>query len=143
MNHKSRIAQITILFLLALLTKPAMAERKQITVLETSTSGKLFRVNLGSRAGLNFGSPFLLRDGSKKLGAGRVIQLNDGTAVLAIMESYDPGKVMEGEYELLFGEPFEEADNLPDYVADRDDEIENPANEKFFTTDGKERFPIP
>lgn len=138
MNHKSRLTQIAFLLVCLLVSKPAAAELQQISVLETSSTGKLIRVNLGYTAGLNYGQPFLLREGNKKLAAGRVIQVNNGNAILALMENYSEDKVAQGEYELLYGEPFDEANNLPDYVADRDNEPENPANEKFFTNDGKE-----
>jgi hypothetical protein len=62
--------------------------------------------------------------------------------VVAVLERYapeTPGADMT--YDLVYGEPFPEAANLPDYVADREEEAPNPANERFFTADGKEVTP--
>jgi hypothetical protein len=47
----------------------------------------------------------------------------------------------ESDYELLFGEPFDEAVNLPDYVVDREDENDNPGNERFFQAEAEENSP--
>jgi hypothetical protein len=46
-----------------------------------------------------------------------------------------------GLAELLFGEPFDEAVNLPDYVVDREDENDNPGNERFFEAEAEENSP--
>jgi hypothetical protein len=62
--------------------------------------------------------------------------------VVAVLEKYGTeSPAVDFEYDLLYGEPFPEADNLPDYIADRDNEADNPKNERFFTPDGKELTP--
>lgn len=81
----------------------------------------------------------LFSDESRKIAAGRVVKVSRDNTIVAVLEHYDGNKRLVGtDYEFLFGEPFDEADNLPDYVSDREEETPNPGNERFFTPDGKE-----
>lgn len=142
MIHKSRLCLIflTLPFLFA--ATPARAERRLVSVTETSSSGKLVRLNAGQAAGLAMNAPVLFSSGDRKVAAGRVIRLDRGTAIVAVLEKYSTeSPAVDFEYDLLYGEPFPEADTLPDYVADRESETDNPGNEKFFTPDGKELAP--
>lgn len=97
------------------------------------------RLNIGTAPGLVEGSPVLFSENSRKIAAGRVVRVSPDNTIVAVLEHYDGNNKLEGtDYEFLFGEPFDEADNLPDYVTDREEETPNPANERFFTNDGKE-----
>ena len=121
----------------SLCIQEAKAESRAITVLDKSSSGKLVKLDLGGKANLRQGEAVLMHSGPRKVAAGRVVRMNGNSAIIAVLEKYsdqNPGDSME----LLFGEPFDEAENLPDYVADRDLESPNPANERFFTADGEE-----
>ncbi|MGE3261801.1 MAG: hypothetical protein AB7K68_08495 [Bacteriovoracia bacterium] len=110
--------------------------------METSSSGRLVRLNAGNSAGLEMNGPVLFSSGDRKVAAGRVIRLDGGTAIVAVLEKYSAETpAVDFEYDILYGEPFPEADNLPDYIADRENETDNPANERFFTPDGKELNP--
>lgn len=131
MIHKGRLC-LAICLISTLFSLEAKAERRAIVVIESSTSGKLVRLSLGSKAGLTLGAPVLFSAGDKKIAAGRVIRVEEGTAVVAVLEKYgSETPSVDVDYELLYGEPFPEAANLPNYVADREDETDNPANEKF------------
>ncbi len=111
-------------------------------MIDASSSGRLVRVTLGSESGLVLNGPVLFLAGEEKIAAGRVIRMDSGGTVVAVLEKYrEQNPQVEQEYELLYGEPFDEADTLPDYVADREVEEPNPANERFFKPDGKERGP--
>ncbi len=122
--------QLTLLFLL--FCPSTWAEKRSVLVTESSTSGKLIRVTLGSNAGVIQGEPVLFSDGSAKVAAGRVIRVAPNFSIVAVLEKYvEEGPAPESNYEMLFGEPFDEAENLPDYVADREVELDNPANENF------------
>lgn len=123
-----------ILLILVLFSREGFAHLRPVLVGETSRSGKLLRLNLGARQGLKLGEPVLLRSMGQKIAAGRVVQVEDSSTVVALMERYtNETPQPDSEYELLFGEPFIEAANLPDYISDREAERPNPANEKFWT----------
>ena len=78
-------------------------------------------------------TPVLFTAGSLKIAAGRVIRVQENNAVVAVLETYGQDyPTPDSDYELLYGEPFPEAANLPDFVVDRDEERENPQNEKFW-----------
>lgn len=112
----------------------AHAERRSVAVIDRSTSGKLVRLSLGAQQGITLGEPVLFSAGSKKIAAGRVIRVENDDSVVAVMEKYGEESPMpDADYELLYGEPFAEAANLPDFVADREEELDNPGNEKFWT----------
>lgn len=134
MIHKS-----SFLLLAALLPSLAQAELSVVSIIDASSSGRVVRINLDASAGLEEGEPVLFRADGQRVASGRVIRLESGSAVIGIAETYG-GKQLtkDGAWELLHGEPFDEAPNLPDYVADREDETPNPANERFFTPDGRE-----
>ncbi|MGZ3693453.1 MAG: hypothetical protein ACXWQO_04630 [Bdellovibrionota bacterium] len=141
MIHKSRLCLI---FLMPLFTLAgtAHAERRAVSVTETSSSGRLVRLNVGGRAGLEPNSPVLFSAGDRKVAAGRVVRADGHGVIVAVLEKYGTETpAVDFEYDLLFGEPFPEADNLPDYIADRDSETSNPGDERFFTADGKELAP--
>lgn len=122
--------------------KNAFSERREVVVSEISTSGKLVRISIGEDAGLSYGEPVLLSDSDVKVAAGRIVQVSKNSAVIALLEQYgNSPPSAEFNYDLLYGEPFDEADNLPNYVVDRDEETPNPANEKFFTPEGEELTP--
>lgn len=118
---------------------PAFASRQDISILEASSSGKTVRINAGTGAGLRQNDAVLIRTESKKLAAARVLQASGDMAVLRIVEDYN-GEPLEvgGAYTLVYGEAYDNAPNLPDYVSSRDEEAENPSNERFFTKDGRE-----
>lgn len=133
---------LALLGLPLLLTQTAYAERRNTIVLETSTSGKLVRISLGASAGLAPNGPVLFSVNDKKIAAGRVIRLSESTAVVAVLEKYGPETpAAESDYDILYGEPFPEAANLPDYVVDRSLERDNPANETFFNKNAEEISP--
>jgi hypothetical protein len=141
MIHKAS-ASLTLLLLCSLFAQPAQAERRETLVTDSSTSGKLVRVNIGARAGIAAGEPVLFSAGSKKIAAGRVFRADERSSIVVILEKYgSESPTLDMEYELLYGEPFPEADNLPDYVADREEEEDNPANERFFDKEGEELSP--
>jgi hypothetical protein len=138
---KGRICLAT-LALAALFSVEARADLRPIVVTETSTSGKLVRISLGSSQGLKQGAPVLFSVASRKVAAGRVVQLGDSTAVVAVLEKYGTeSPSVDADYELLFGEPFPEAANLPDFVADREDKLPNPGNERFHIPRTEEASP--
>lgn len=131
-----------LLAVLALLSPKAWAARKSTFVLDTSSSGKLVRVNLGAKDGMQLGGPVLFTAGDQKIAAGRVIRVQESNAVVAVLEKYgSESPSPDADYELLYGEPFPEADNLPDYVADREDERDNPGNEKFWVAKTEDTTP--
>lgn len=140
MIHKGRFFAIYVI--LALFSLNGRAEHRSVAVIDTSTSGKLVRVSLGARQGLSLGEPVLFSAGSKKVAVGRVIRVQDNDSVVAVLQSFGEEKPRpDADYELLYGELFPEAENLPDYIADREDERDNPANEKFWTSEGQEPTP--
>jgi len=144
MIHKGQFFTILPLLALLLLLDPfgTRAERRSVAIMETSSSGKLVRVSLGARQGITLGEPVLFSASTKKIAAGRVIRVDNDNAVVAVMEKYgSESPVPDADYEILYGEPFEEAANLPDYVSDREDERDNPTNEKFWTQNGEEVTP--
>jgi hypothetical protein len=125
-----------------LLSNPAHAERRTTMVLEASSSGRLVRISIGASSGLAPNEPVLFSLNDKKMAAGRVIRLSENSAVVAVLEKYgSESPMVENDYELLYGEPFPEAANLPDYVVDRDTEQPNPANETFFNKNAEELSP--
>jgi hypothetical protein len=132
----------TSVILLALFPSGGRAERRSVLVTEASTSGKLVRVGIGARQGLVLGEAVLFSSGGDKIAAGRAIRVEDNQAVVAVLEKYgsEPPKV-DADYELLYGEPFAEAANLPDFVADREDERDNPQNEKFWVKEEADSTP--
>jgi|GEM_PF-3705380 len=142
MIHKGRrFSQLTLLLAL-LFPLAGKAERRSILVLESSTSGNLVRISIGARHGVVLGEAVLFSASGQKIAAGRAIRVEDDHAVVAVLEKY--GKETpkpEADYELLYGEPFPEAANLPDYVADREDERPNPQNEKFWVKNEEESNP--
>lgn len=114
----------------------AQAERRSVMVVDSSSTGRLVRINIGSMANLRPGEPILFSVAKKKIAAGRVYRVEEGTAIVAVLEKYGTETPSpELDYEVVYGEYFEGADNLPNYVADRDEEIDNPANERFFEKD--------
>lgn len=140
MIHKGRAVATALL--LGILPTLAFAERRSAVVLESSSSGRLVRISLGASSGLVFNDPVLFSASEKKVAAGRVIRLAENHAVVAVLEKYgEEGVNVESDYELLYGEPFPEAANLPDYVVDRESEPDNPANERFFTKAPEEISP--
>ncbi|MGZ3731053.1 MAG: hypothetical protein ACXVCG_17640 [Bdellovibrionota bacterium] len=140
MNHKAR--SIALFAVLACFSSSARAERRSIVVIDSSTSGKLVRVSVGAKQGVALGEPVLFSAGSHKIAAGRVIRVQDATAIVAVLEKYGTETPSpDADYELLYGEPFPEAANLPDYVADREDERDNPTNEKFWVKGEEETAP--
>lgn len=141
MIHKGRISLIFLVFL-GLAPSTSWALRRTVLVLETSSSGKLVRLGIGQQAGLNPGEPVLFSVGDKKVAAGRVVRSDAGSAIVAVIEKYgQETPTVESDYELLFGEPFDEAINLPDYVVDREEENDNPANETFFDREAEDSTP--
>lgn len=141
MIHKAPI-YLAFLLVFSLLPADALALRRTVLVTETSTSGRLVRLAIGSQAGLNPGEPVLFSAADKKIAAGRVVRSDAGSSIVAVLEKYgEESPSADTDYELLFGEPFDEAANLPDYVADREDEIDNPGNERFFEKGGGEISP--
>lgn len=138
MVHKSSLCLIA----LALFALPAEGARRSVSVIDSSTSGRLIRVNIGASAGINPGDPVLFSEGEQKVAAGRVVRVDGGSSIVAVLEKYgSESPSRDFNYDLLYGEPFPEADNLPDYVADRENETTNPNNEKFFTPEGEEINP--
>lgn len=133
---------LSILLTATLFSTPASAEKRSILVTESSTSGKLIRITLGANAGLIQGEPVLISDGKNKIAAGRVVRVAPTYSIVAVLEKYaDSGPAVESDYEMLFGEPFDEAENLPDYVVDREEEMDNPANETFMEAKAMEENP--
>jgi len=111
----------------------AHAERRSVMVIDSSSSGRLVRINIGSMANLRPGEPILFSVARKKVAAGRVYRVDEGSAIVAVLEKYgSESPTSDLDYEVVYGEYFEGADNLPNYVANRDEEIDNPANERFF-----------
>jgi hypothetical protein len=142
MIHKSRLCLISLVIPFLFAPTAAHAARRAVSVMESSSSGRLVRLNAGQSAGLEMNGPVLFSSGDRKVAAGRVIKMDGNTAIVAVLEKYSQETpAVDFEYDLLYGEPFPEADNLPDYVADRENENDNPKNEKFFTADGKELSP--
>jgi hypothetical protein len=142
MIHKLRSPLLILPFLAAFYVSPAWAERRSVMVVDSSTSGRLVRVNIGSLAGLKPGEPVLFSATNKKIAAGRVVRTDDGSAIVAVLEKYGAeSPMLETDYELVFGEYFDGAANLPEYVADREEEIDNPANERFFEKDENNSSP--
>jgi hypothetical protein len=120
----------------------ARADRRSVVVIDASSSGQLVRVSVGGKQGITLGEPVLFSAGSHRVAAGRVIRVQDTNAVVAVLEKYgteSPGP--DADYELIYGEPFPEAANLPDYIADREDERDNPANEKFWVKGDEDTTP--
>ena len=141
MIHKARFA-VALALLLGTAPSLALAERRSVLVTDSSSTGRLVRISLGAAAGLAINGPVLFSENDRKLAAGRVVRLSENTAVVAVLESYgDANPVRDSEYELLYGEPFPEAANLPPYVVDRESEKENPANERFFMKAPNEASP--
>jgi hypothetical protein len=145
MIHKGRSFPkklVVSLALLACFSREARAERRSVVVIDTSTSGKLVRISVGAKQNVLLGDPVLFTAASQRIAAGRVIRVTDNSSVVAVLEKYGAEAPMpDADYELVYGEPFPEADNLPDYVADREDERDNPANEKFWTGNGEDTTP--
>lgn len=128
--------------ILASFAPVAHAERRSIVVLDTSSSGKLVRISVGAKQGIVLGGPVLFIAASQKIAAGRAIRVQENNAVVAVLEKYGQESPMpDADYELLYGEPFPEAANLPDYVADREDERDNPSNEKFWVKNEEDTSP--
>jgi hypothetical protein len=132
------ILKHTLLLLALFLPKAALAELSPVTVMDASSSGRTVRINLDSSAGLLKGEPVLFTRDGNKIAAGRVLRMENGSSVITILETFAGKLEKGGEWELLYGQPMDNAANLPDYIADREDATDNPANEKFFTADGKE-----
>ncbi|HEY8278630.1 MAG TPA: hypothetical protein VIH99_03345 [Bdellovibrionota bacterium] len=140
MIHKGRC--LAILAILALFPMDARSERRAAVILETSTTGKLVRMSLGSHQGMNLGDPVLFAAGSKKVAAGRVIRVQDGNSIVVVLEKYGTeSPAADSNYDVLFGNPVGESPNLPDFVADRENELDNPTNEKFWTKENDEVSP--
>lgn len=141
-DHRFLCFSLVSAAILASFPSAANAELRSVTVVESSSSGKLVRVNVGGSNGLHTGDPVLFSSTTSKIAAGRVVQVGDATAVIAVMEKYasEPPQI-NAEYDLLYGEPFAEAANLPDFVADRELERDNPKNEKFWEQDGRDVTP--
>lgn len=141
MIHKAS-ASLTFLLVCALFSASAHAERRGALVTDSSSSGKLVRVSLGTNVGMQAGDPVLFSAGSKKIAAGRVFRADERSSIIVVLEKYSAETpTLDNEYELLYGEPFPEAANLPDYVVDREEEEDNPGNERFFEKDGEEITP--
>lgn len=141
MIHKAS-ASLSFLLMFALFSASAHAERRAALVTDSSTSGKLVRVSLGANVGMAAGDPVLFSAGSKKVAAGRVFRVDERSSIIVVLENYSSETpTLDMEYELLYGEPFPEAANLPDYVVDREEEEDNPANERFFDKSGEELSP--
>ncbi len=133
MIHKGRAFSLFTLFLTLLFPLEGSAERRSIIVSEASSSGKLVRITIGARHGVVLGEAVLFSSAGTRIAAGRAIRVEDSHSVVAVLEKYGSENPRpEADYELLYGEPFPEAANLPDYVADRQDERDNPQNEKFW-----------
>jgi len=138
MIHKSLLA----FALAALLAQDAHAEKRNVVVLDSSTSGRLVRLSIGARQGLVLGEAVLFSSSTVKVAAGRVIRVEDTSAVVAVLEKYGSEQPrVDTDYVLLYGEPFPEAENLPDYIVDREDERDNPANERFWEKNAEEGTP--
>lgn len=141
MIHKSRYGALFLIFY-GFFSAQARAETRTTTVMDASTSGRLVRLSLGLDTGLSAGDPVLFSANERKIAAGRVYRVEDGTIVVAVLQKYSEENVsVDSQYDLLFGEPFPEADNLPNYVVDRDQETPNPANETFLTRDEERMTP--
>lgn len=139
---KSTFSIYITFFVLVCAPLSSFADKRSVIISETSTSGKLVRVSIGHDLGLTYGEPVLLSEADTKIAVGRVVQVSDHSAVIAILEQYgNTPPSREIHYDLLYGEPFDEADYLPNYVVDREEETPNPTNEKFFTPDGEELTP--
>jgi hypothetical protein len=138
----SFLAPCLVLIMGFLFSHEAWSYRRIAIVLETSTSGKLVRVNVGARQGLRFQDAVLFSSAERKVALGRAIQVNEDSAVIAILQTFrsEPPSV-DSDYDLLFGEPFPEAENLPDYIIDRSEERDNPANETFLEREKAEQGP--
>lgn len=142
MIYKGRCFRSILTLLLALFPWASHAERRPVVITESSSSGQLVRITIGARNGIVLGEAVLFSSAGNKIAAGRAIRVEDNSAVVAILEKYGAeSPSLENEYELLYGEPFAEADNLPDFVVDREDERDNPQNEKFWTAGEKEFSP--
>ena len=142
MLFKTSFCPIALAALAFLAAGSAQATRRTGAVIDASTSGKVVRVNVGANSGLGQGDAVLFSEGNRRVAVGRVLRVDGGSVVVGIIEKYvDEAPIMDFNYDLVFGEPFPDADNLPDYVADRESEVDNPANERFFTADGQEINP--
>lgn len=130
---KRSLLLISLLFPVA-----AMADLSPVSILDASSSGRTVRINLDATAGLFKGEPVLFRQGGRKIANGRVLRTENGSSVVAILENFGEKLEKGSEWELLHGQPFDTAANLPDYVTDREEEQDNPSNERFFTADGRE-----
>jgi hypothetical protein len=145
MIHKGRSFPILaplLLQVLALFSLEVRAERRAIVVTEASTSGKLVRITIGARQGLTLGEAVLFSTGGARVAAGRAIRVQDNDAIVAVLQKYGAeSPQVEADYELLYGEPFPEAANLPDFVVDREEERDNPQNEKFWEKEEQDQSP--
>src|ERR1700733_9973634 len=101
MIHKGRCL-LSIFLISALFPVAALAERRSTVVLESSSSGKLVRISLGAKAGLVLNGPVLFSAGDKKIAAGRVIRIEEGTAIVAVLEKYgNETPSVDVDYELV------------------------------------------
>ena len=117
----------------------ASAAEQTVKVLEASSTGKTLRINLGRNVGLNLNESVLITDAGQKVAAARVIRVSDDTAVIQVVDSYSAAQGLSvGNYSMIFGEPMDDVPQLPEYTADKNLAPENPANERFFTPDGRE-----
>jgi hypothetical protein len=61
---------------------------------------------------------------------------------VAVLEKFGAeSPTVQSNYDLLYGEPFDEAADLPNYVADRNEAPQNPANETFLQADNRKQGP--
>ncbi|MCO5142730.1 MAG: hypothetical protein M9962_06540 [Oligoflexia bacterium] len=142
MQLKQTSLLVFIFLSLVFIPELVFAERRAVVVTDSSSSGKLVRVSIGEDSGLSYGDPVLLSESDVKVASGRVVQVSRNSAVIAVLEQYtNAPPSTDANYDLLFGEPFDEADYLPNYVVDRDEETPNPSNERFFTAEGEELNP--
>lgn len=145
MIHKGRAFPILAPILaavLALFPREGSAERRAILVTESSSTGKLVRISIGARQGLTLGEAVLFSTGGTRVAAGRAIRVQDNDAVVAVLQKYgSESPQVEADYELLYGEPFPEAANLPDFVVDREEERDNPQNERFWEKEEQDLSP--
>lgn len=121
------------------LTNPlAHAERRDISVLDRSSSGRTLKISAGQKDGLHMQEAVLFQDQGKKLVAGRIIALQNDSAVAYLVETYGgQHNIPKGsQYNILYGVPLGDIPQLPDNIADT--LPSNPQNERFFAHDGKE-----
>lgn len=137
-----QLLPITFLALCSLFPFSLEAARKDVSVLDRSSSGRTVKINAGSVDGLHLREALLVRTGEDKLAAARIISLNPNESVAYLVENYANQELNAGgEYNIIYGVPLDIPDvddQLLDASQAQSDLPENPQEEKFFTPEGKE-----